>query len=116
MSNAFTSDLTIDEVLLIEEVGFEPVEFVLGSSYFHIGYQYSPWTQNMELSDISAMMLLARRTAMQRMVAQAQHFKADGIVGMRLEMEREGHNAEFTAMGTAVRRRAGDGAKWRKPR
>ena len=38
---------------------------------------------------------------------------ADGVVGMRLEMEREGHHAEFVAMGTAVRRRTGDGAAWR---
>jgi uncharacterized protein YbjQ (UPF0145 family) len=113
---AFTSDLTIDEVLLIEEVGFEPVELVLGSSYFHIGYQAASWTQNQELGEFSRMMLLARRTAMQRLLDQATSFDADGVVGMRLEIEREGHHAEFTAMGAAVRRRAGDGAKWRKPR
>jgi hypothetical protein len=35
---AFTSDLTIDELLLVEEVGFEPVELVLGTSYFHTGW------------------------------------------------------------------------------
>ena len=32
---------------------------------------------------------------------------------MRLDMHRSGHNTEFTAIGTAVRRRGGDGAKWR---
>jgi uncharacterized protein YbjQ (UPF0145 family) len=113
---AFTSDLTIDEVLLLEEVGFEPLELVLGSSYFHIGWQSSPWSQNMELGDISRMMHGARLTAMQRAVQQAAAFGADGVVGVRLEIEREGHNAEFTVIGTAVKRRAGDGVKWRKPR
>ena len=50
---AFTSDLTIDEVLLIEEVGFEPVDFVLGSGYFHIGWQSAAFFQNQELTAIS---------------------------------------------------------------
>jgi uncharacterized protein YbjQ (UPF0145 family) len=113
----FTSDLSIDEVLLIEEVGFEPVELVLGSSYFHIGWQQSQtlmWTGSMELGDIGQMMHNARRVAIDRMTHQAATAGADGIVGVRLEVEREGHNAEFTVIGTAVKRRAGDGAKWRQ--
>jgi len=110
---SFTSDLTIDELLLVEEVGFEPVELVLGSSYFNIGWSGAAWTANQELGDVSRMMLSARALAMSRLVGQAQRFHADGIVGMRVEMEREGHHAEFVAMGTAVRRRAGDGAAWR---
>jgi len=110
---SFTSDLTIDEVLLVEEVGFEPVELVMGSSYFHIGWQNAPWNTNMELGDITRMMHYARRVALDRMIHQAITAGADGIVGMRLELEREEHHAEFTAIGTAVKRRAGDGAKWR---
>jgi uncharacterized protein YbjQ (UPF0145 family) len=110
---AFTSDLSIDELLLVEEVGFEPVELVLGTSYFHTGWASASWSQNMELEQISAMMLNARRVAMQRLVGHAQALGADGVVGMRLEMEREGHNAEFTAFGTAVCRRDGKGAAWR---
>jgi uncharacterized protein YbjQ (UPF0145 family) len=85
---------------------------VLGSSYFHIGWQYAPWTTNMELQQASALMLSARITAIKRMLAQATAFRADGVVGMRIDIEREGHHAEFTAIGTAVRRREGDGAKW----
>jgi len=113
----FTSDLTIDEVLLVEEVGFEPVELVMGSSYFHIGWQQSSslmWTGNMELGDIGRMMDHARRVAIARMTQEAHACGADGVVGVRLEVEREGHNAEFTVLGTAVRRRTGDGANWRQ--
>jgi uncharacterized protein YbjQ (UPF0145 family) len=109
----FTSDLTIDELLLVEEVGFEPLDLVLGSSYFHIGWSSAPWSTNMELGEISAMMLGARHLAMQRLVEQAMAAGADGVVGMRIEMERHDHNAEFVAVGTAVKRRAGDGAAWR---
>ena len=110
----FTSDLTIDEVLLVEEVGFEPLEFVMGSSYFNIGWQPTIWTANMELMDQSRVMYAARSVALERMVQHAGAVGADGIVGVRLEVEREGHSAEFTVMGTAVRRRAGDGAAWRQ--
>jgi uncharacterized protein YbjQ (UPF0145 family) len=109
----FTSDLTIDELLLIEEVGFEPVELVMGTSYYHIGWNSAPWSQNQELGNVSQMMLAARHMAMGRLVEQAMRFGADGVVGMHVEIEREGHHAEFCAMGTAVRRRAGDGAAWR---
>lgn len=109
----FTSDLSIDELLLVEEVGFEPLELVLGSSYFHIGWSSAPWSTNMELAEISRMMLTARHVAMQRLGQQAASFGADGVVGMRIEMERHGDHAEFVAIGTAVKRRAGDGAAWR---
>ena len=41
--HVFTSDLSIDEILLVEEAGFEPVELVLGSAYFNVGWQNAPW-------------------------------------------------------------------------
>lgn len=110
---AFTSDLSVDELLLVEEVGFEPLELVLGTSYFHTGWAPAAWSQSVELGQISAMMLGARRLAMERLVGHARALGADGVVGMRIEMEREGHNAEFTAYGTAVRRRDGNGGPWR---
>lgn len=112
-THPFTSDLTIDELLLLEDVGFEPVELVLGASYFHIGYQSSAYYQSQELVELSQMMLFARQSAMAEIQNQAQALGADGIVGVRLEIEREGHHAEFSVIGTAVRRRAGDGAKYR---
>jgi uncharacterized protein YbjQ (UPF0145 family) len=99
--------------LLVEEVGFEPVEFVLGTTYFHTGWAPSVWSQNMELGNASEMMRTARIVAMDRMRSHAEALGADGIVGMRLEIEREGYNAEFTAYGTAVRRRDGHGRAWR---
>ncbi len=110
---AFTSDLSIDELLLVEEAGFEPIELVMGSTYTHIGWQWAPWSTNTEMTQISQLMIYARQTAMQRLVAHAAQLGADGVVGMRLDMHRSGHNTEFTAIGTAVRRRTGDGAKWR---
>jgi uncharacterized protein YbjQ (UPF0145 family) len=110
---SFTSDLTIDEVLLVEEAGFEPVDLVMGSSYYHIGYESAGWYQNQELQNLSAMMTAARTQAMQALYQQTAQVKADGVVGVRLDVEREGNHAEFTVIGTAVRRRDGNGAAWR---
>jgi uncharacterized protein YbjQ (UPF0145 family) len=109
----FTSDLSIDEILLVREAGFEPLELVQGSSYYHIGWSSAPWTSNTELATQSQVMLGARHLAMSRLLEQAKAVGADGVVGMRLEIEREGHHAEFIAMGTAVKKSAGDGASWR---
>ena len=34
----FTSDLSVNEFLLVKEVGFDPLGLVMGSSIYHIGY------------------------------------------------------------------------------
>lgn len=115
----FTSDLSINEFLMIEEAGFEPLGFVMGSSFFHVGIQ---WTvapfQNYELDVLTSALYHAREYAMARMEEEGALLDADGIVGVRLEI---GHHdwaaamAEFTAVGTAVRSRAPDGRRFRKP-
>ena len=35
----YTSDLSVNEFLLVTEAGFDPVGLVVGSSIFHIGIQ-----------------------------------------------------------------------------
>ena len=42
----FTSDLSVNEFLLVKEAGFEPLGLVLGSSIYHIGFQQANWNQN----------------------------------------------------------------------
>ncbi len=37
----FTSDLTVNEFLLIKQAGFEPLGLVMGSSIYHIGFQFA---------------------------------------------------------------------------
>src|SRR3979411_590954 len=45
----FTSDLSVNEFLLVKQSGFEPLGLVLGSSIYHIGFQQAMWNQNQEL-------------------------------------------------------------------
>jgi len=101
----FTSDLSVNEFLLVRQAGFRPVGLVLGSSVYHVGLQVGRWGKNQELDRLSAAMYHARELAMARMEAEADALGADGIVGVRLEIEfKEFGNdlAEFTAIGTAV--------------
>jgi uncharacterized protein YbjQ (UPF0145 family) len=107
----FTSDLTINEFLLVREAGFEPVGLVMGSSIYHIGFQMSNFYQNQELTVLTQAMYHARELAMTRMEEEADVLGADGIVGVRLEVNRYewGPNlAEFQAIGTAIRHLNGE--------
>ena len=102
----FTSDLSVNEFLLVEEAGFEPLGLVLGSSIYHVGLQVVRWTASQELDVLTRAMYHARELAMARMEAEAAELGADGIVGVRLDIRfyEWGNNlAEFLAIGTAVR-------------
>lgn len=107
----FTSDLSINEFLLIREAGFDPVGLVMGSSIYHIGFQFSGLFQNQEMDVLTQAMYHARELAMTRMEEEADVLGADGIVGVRLDVNRyewgEGL-AEFMAVGTAIRHRQGE--------
>jgi uncharacterized protein YbjQ (UPF0145 family) len=115
----FTSDLTVNEFLLVREVGFRPLGLVLGSSIYHVGIQLCRWSKNQELTTLSQAMYHARELAMSRMEAEANALGADGIVGVRLEVELKEFGAdiaEFIAVGTAVKADGADpgpGGTWR---
>jgi uncharacterized protein YbjQ (UPF0145 family) len=112
----FTSDLGVNEYLLIQNAGFDPLGLVVGSSIYHIGYQPMQWTVSQEMKVLSQAMYTARELAMSRLEEEANALGADGVVAVRLKIGRYdwGENlAEFVAMGTAVRAR--DGQSYRAP-
>src|SRR2546427_11026720 len=84
----FTSDLSVNEFLLVKEAGFDPLGLVVGSSIYHIGYQQSNWSQNQEMEVLSQAMYQARELAMTRMEEEADQLGADGAVGVRLDIGR----------------------------
>jgi|SRR5579884_3493457 len=107
----FTSDLSVNEFLLVKEAGFEPLGLVLGSSIYHIGFQQAMWNQSMEMSVLTQAMYHARELAMTRMEEEADQLGADGIVGVRLTIGRYDWGAdlaEFIAVGTAVKHAGGE--------
>lgn len=107
----FTSDLSINEFLLVKHAGFEPLGLVLGSSIYHIGFQQASWSKNQEMGVLTQAMYHARELAMTRMEEEADQLGADGVVGVRLEIGRYewgAELAEFIAVGTAVKHRGGE--------
>jgi len=107
----FTSDLSVNEFLLVKQAGFDPLGLVIGSSIYHIGYQQSSWKQSTEMGVLSQAMYGARELAMTRMEEEADQLGADGVVGVRLDIGRYEwgqHLAEFIAIGTAVKHRDGE--------
>ena len=101
----FTSDLSVNEFLLVKEAGFDPLGLVVGCSIYHTGYQLVDWTQNQEMTVVSQAMYHARELAMSRMEEEAETLGADGIVAVRLtakHTEWGRHLIEFVAIGTAV--------------
>jgi uncharacterized protein YbjQ (UPF0145 family) len=107
----FTSDLSINEFLLVKQSGFEPLGLVLGSSIYHIGFQQANWSQNQEMSVLTQAMYHARELAMTRMEEEADQLGADGVVGVRLDIGRYewgAELAEFISVGTAVKHRGGE--------
>ncbi len=110
----FTSDLSVNEFLLVKEAGFHPLGFVMGSSIHHTGVQTRRWSKSQELTKLTEAMYNARELAMTRMEEEAEVLGADGVVGVRLDVnyyEWGSDAAEFVAMGTAVK--AEDGGSYR---
>ncbi|MGI8505656.1 MAG: heavy metal-binding domain-containing protein [Solirubrobacteraceae bacterium] len=107
----FTSDLSVNEFLLVKQSGFEPLGLVLGSSIYHIGFQQAMWNQSQEMAVLTQAMYHARELAMTRMEEEADQLGADGVVGVRLDIGRYDWGAdlaEFIAVGTAVKHAAGE--------
>src|SRR5712664_324236 len=77
-TSLFTSDLSVNEFLLVREAGFRPLGLVLGSSIYHVGLQIGRWSKNQELDVLSQAMYHARELAMTRMEVETKTLGADG--------------------------------------
>jgi uncharacterized protein YbjQ (UPF0145 family) len=112
----FSSELSIGELALLRQAGFEPLGLVMGSSMYHIGYQFQALSQSQELQVLTQTMYTAREYAIARLEAEADTLGADGIVGLRLDYRQYPWGddlLEFLAVGTAVR--SVGGVSWRTP-
>lgn len=106
----FTSDLSVNELLLLGESGFEPAGVVAGTSVYQIGFEQSHWTRNQEIEPLSRALLRGRELAVERAAEQAEKLGAHGVVSLRLKVggyEWAPNMAEFVALGTAVRQGGG---------
>jgi uncharacterized protein YbjQ (UPF0145 family) len=118
-AHIFTSDLSVNEFLLVKQVGFDPVGLVMGSSIYQIAPPISNPSQSSELTSLTQALYEARDHAMTRMEEEAEALGADGVIGVRLQMNLHAfgrHIAEFVAVGTAIRHRHGEHYRNKKGR
>ncbi len=104
----FTSDLSVNELSVVHQAGYEPLGQVMGSSVYHVGRQWGLGTSwgTQEMTVLSHAYSEARRLAFGRLLQEAALLGADGVVGVRLERKKAGWDSdliEFIAIGTAVR-------------
>ena len=83
----FTSDLSVNEFLLVKEAGFDPLGLVMGSSMYQIAPRIPSLDRSSpgcELAEMTRALYHARELAMTRMEQEADALGADGVIGMRL--------------------------------
>jgi len=103
----FLSDLTVGELILLEEIGYVPVEIVSGAGSASWYAQFT--TAGTEAKIWGQAIASAIAEARAAIYAEVTQRDADGVVAMRLELERGLPNQlTCTMLGTAVRgQRAG---------
>lgn len=101
----FTSNLSVNEFALSLTEGVKPLGQVMGSTIYHVGWQYTPMYSSAELTMLSHAQYHARLLAISRLQQEARLLGAHGVIGVRLERQAYdwGTNLlEFAAFGTAV--------------
>jgi uncharacterized protein YbjQ (UPF0145 family) len=98
-----TSDLTIDETLLLHAVGWEPADVVFGVSWFSIPWGAWQW-QVGEVTDADNAFAQAVAAASNQMRDECARAGASGVVGVEIEFAVHSHHVDVALTGTAVRR------------
>jgi uncharacterized protein YbjQ (UPF0145 family) len=104
----FLSDLSVGELILLEEIGYRPVEIVSGAGSASWCPQFT--TAGTEAQMWGRAIAAAIAEARAGIHSEVSERGADGVIAMRLELEREPANQlTCTMLGTAVRdeRRSG---------
>jgi uncharacterized protein YbjQ (UPF0145 family) len=119
---AFTSDLSVDELAALRQLGYRPLALVMGSSMYQIGWVQGGFSrlgglgmgwaapEPEENLPLTRALTEARHLALGRLMREAEGLGAEGVVGVRLlvrSWEWAQGMAEFTVLGTAVRREGG---------
>ena len=106
----FSSDLSTNEFALTRREGYRALSQVMGSSIYHVGWQYTlsypRITASYELTTNTQAHQHAAQLALGRLEQEAALLKAHGVVGVRLatrDYEWGSNLLEYTAIGTAIR-------------
>jgi uncharacterized protein YbjQ (UPF0145 family) len=99
---AVTSDLSVDEGLLLHSIGWEAVDVVFGASVVSIPPMVWTWGSG-EITDASDAHNQAVRFAAHRLGEQCSTVHGHGVVGVQVEVDVQRHHVDVELTGTAVR-------------
>jgi uncharacterized protein YbjQ (UPF0145 family) len=97
-----TSDLSIDQALVLHSVGWEPTDLVFGVSVESIPMGVWNWGSG-EIGAASAAQTRAVEAASSRLREECSGRGGHGVVGVEVDFVVHRHYAEATLVGTAVR-------------
>jgi uncharacterized protein YbjQ (UPF0145 family) len=97
-----TSDLSIDEALLLHGAGWEPVDLVCGVSVVSVPSGVWNWGIG-EISIASMAHNAAVKDASERLRAECSKVQGHGVVGVHVAVEVQTHHIDVEFLGTAVR-------------
>jgi uncharacterized protein YbjQ (UPF0145 family) len=115
-ARSFTSDLSVADFALCDQLELRPLSQVMGSSIYQVGYQSTPWPSMLgggfmfELDTLSNAWNDVRGRALGRLRQEAECVGADAVIGVELRTGQHdwAENAiEYVVLGTAVRDQRG---------
>jgi uncharacterized protein YbjQ (UPF0145 family) len=98
-----TSELSIDETLLLHSIGWEPVDLVFGVSWWSIPWGAWQW-QTGEVLEASSAFAGALGEAAEQLRDECGRAGGAGVVGVTIELRVVSHHVDVSLTGTAVRR------------
>ena len=99
-----TSDLSIDEALLLHSIGWEPVDLVFGVGWWSIPWGAFQTWQAGEVTAASDAFGGAMREASEQLRHESARAGGAGVVGVEIDISVHSHHVDVTLTGTAVRR------------
>lgn len=96
-----TSDLSLDEILLLHSIGLAPAQVAFGVGCVSIPYQSFTWS-NGPVHAAEAAFMSAFAQAKSDLRRQASGARAAGVVGVEVELRLHGHYVLVALTGTAV--------------
>jgi uncharacterized protein YbjQ (UPF0145 family) len=101
-----TSDLSVDEALLLHAAGWEPLDLVVGVAVVSVPVGVWNWGRG-AISMASDAHNAAVDQASRLLRAECSKVRGHGVVGVRVEVSVETHHIDVELVGTAVRPMAG---------
>jgi uncharacterized protein YbjQ (UPF0145 family) len=101
-ARGITSDLTVDEALLLHAAGWEPIDLVCGVCVVSVPVGVWNWGQG-SISPASDAHNGAVEGAADQIRAECAKVHGHGVVGVRVQVEVRTHHIDVELVGTAVR-------------